>query len=154
MTEHSYETLSLGDKELLDAAAGELINAYNPYNNQSRVAAAAKLASGEIIVGASMANASSTVNMCAERVAIGTANSQGHRDITAVALVGTDQDGVVENPVMPCGLCRQFMNEIVGINGKDISIICSNGDKTKIIKTSLAELLPLPYVGNLIKKND
>ena len=48
---------------------------------------------------------------------------------------------------MPCGICRQFMEEFMPKNG-DIEIICSNSSKDKIIKTSLKKLLPLPYLGS------
>lgn len=149
--EISYDLLSPEEKELLDSAEKELVNAYNPYNGQARVSSAIRTATGEVIVGASMANASSTVNLCAERVVIGQANAQGHRDIRELALIGTDADGIVENPIMPCGVCRQFMQEIVTITGQDISIICSNSDKTRIIKTSLSELLPMAYSGSPVK---
>jgi cytidine deaminase len=140
-----FTDLNLEEQAVLNTAEKALEYAYNPYNNQNKVGAAVKIRSGEIISGSSIANASSTVNLCAERVAIGTANSLGLRDITTIALIGTDGDGVVENPVMPCGVCRQFMQEFLTINGGDIVVLCSNSAKDNIIKTSLKELLPLPY---------
>jgi cytidine deaminase len=124
-----------------------LANAHNPYNSQTRVGAAVRIKTGEIVQGSSIANVSSTVNLCAERVAIGTANSLGLKGITALALIGTDSDGIVEDPIMPCGVCRQFMEEFMPKNG-DIEIICSNSAKDKIIKTSLKKLLPLPYANS------
>lgn len=145
-----FEELNKEEQELLNSAEKALANAYNPYNSQTRVGAAVRIKSGEIIPGSSIANASSTVNLCAERIAIANANTQGLRDITALALIGTDSDGVVENPVMPCGVCRQFMEEYLTMNGGDIEIICSNSAKNNIIKTSLKALLPLPYSGSSI----
>lgn len=147
MTEIKFTDLSSEEKALLTEAEKALVNAYNPYNSQTRIGAAVQIKTGEIIKGSSMANASSTVNLCAERIAIANANTLGFRDITALALIGTDSDGVVEKPVMPCGVCRQFMEEVLNINGGNLEIICSNSAKDKIIKTSLAELLPLPYNG-------
>lgn len=143
-----YEDLSADEKELLDAAEKGLANAYNPYNSQMRVGASARIGSGKIIIGSSMANASSSVNLCAERAVLSAANSAGHRDIKTMAIIGTDSDGVVENPVMPCGVCRQFMEEFLTMNGGDIPIICSNSSKDVIIKSSLKELFPLPYAGS------
>jgi cytidine deaminase len=143
-----FTDLNKEEQELLDSAEKALANAYNPYNSQNRVGAAVRIKTGEIIFGSSLANASSTVNLCAERIAIANANTQGFRDITTLALIGTDSDGVVENPIMPCGVCRQFMEEYLTINGGDIEIICSNSAKDKIIKTSLKQLLPLPYSGS------
>lgn len=145
MTKTNFENLNDEEKELLMAAEKALQNSYNPYNNQTKVGAAVRLSSGEIIIGANMANISSTVNLCAERAVLATANAQGRRDIKIMALIGTDIDGVIEKPIMPCGLCRQFMEEFISINKTDIQFICSNSAKTEIIKTSLEELLPLPY---------
>lgn len=143
-----FEELNKEEQELLNSAEKALANAYNPYNSQTRVGAAVRTKTGEIIPGSSIANASSTVNLCAERIAIANANTQGHRDIITLALIGTDSDGVVENPVMPCGVCRQFMEEYLTMNGGDIEILCSNSAKDNIIKTSLKALLPLPYNGS------
>lgn len=142
------DELSTEEKELLDSAEKALQEAYNPYNNQTRIGAAVRTSSGKIISGSNIANASSTVNLCAERATFARANAEGHRDIVSLAIIGTDSDGVVEDPVMPCGVCRQFMEEYVTMNGKDIDIISSNTKKDKIIKTSLKELLPLPYSGS------
>ena len=143
-----FTELNNEEQELLNSAEKALANAYNPYNSQTRVGAAVRIKSGEVIPGSSIANASSTVNLCAERIAIANANTQGMRDITALALIGTDSDGVVENPVMPCGVCRQFMEEYLTMNGGDIEVICSNSAKDNIIKTSLKALLPLPYTAS------
>jgi cytidine deaminase len=152
MINTSYDILKNKEKELLDLAEQALTEAYNPYNSQTRIGAAIRVKSGEIITGSNIANASSTVNLCAERAVFARANAEGHRDITFLALIGTDEDGIVENPVMPCGVCRQFMEEYLTMNGGDISIICSNSAKDKIIKTSLRELLPFPYSGSGEKK--
>ncbi len=148
MREIKFSELNGDEQALLIGAEKALAHAYNPYNSQTRVGSAVRTKSGNIILGSSIANASSTVNLCAERVAIATANTQGERDITAIALIGTDSDGVVEKPIMPCGVCRQFMEEYLTMNGGDIEIICSNSAKDKIIISSLKELLPLPYNGS------
>ncbi len=148
MNELLYKDLNSSEKELLDSAEQALLNAHNPYSNNTKIGAAIKLKTGEIVKGSSIATASSSVNLCAERVAIGTANSLGLKNITTLALIGTDNDGVIENPVMPCGICRQFMEEFMPADGGDIQIICSNSAKSKIIRTSLKQLLPLPYLGS------
>lgn len=143
-----FEELNAEEQVLLNSAEKALANAYNPYNSQARVGAAVKMTTGEVVLGSSMANASSTVNLCAERAALSNANTQGLRGVISLAVIGTDNDGVVENPVMPCGVCRQFMEEYLTKEGNDIEIICSNSAKDKIVKTSLKQLLPLPYSGS------
>jgi len=147
MLETTFEALSEDEKELLSSAEGALGLAYNPYNSQTKVSAALRTASGEIIVGASFANDSSPSSVCAERSAILTANSLGHRELRMMAIIGTKMGGMVNGPITPCGVCRQVMQESVNISGYDLEVICSNSDKTKIIKTSLRELLPFPYGG-------
>jgi cytidine deaminase len=147
MIETSYEQLSNENKELLDAAEKALVNSHNPYSaSKIKVAAAVRTISGEIIVGASYVNSSSPSSICAERAAIITANSLGKKDLQAMAVIGIKEGGI-KNPVTPCGNCRQVMQEVVNISGSDLIVICSNSDKTKIIITSLKELLPLPYIG-------
>lgn len=144
MVEILYEKLSSEDKNLVDAAEKALENSYNPYNSKMKVAAAVRTVSGEIITGASYANDCSPSNICAERAVIITANSQGKRELSAMAIIGM-RDGGIKNPVTPCGSCRQVMQEAVKISGRDLSVVCSNSDKTKILLTSLSELFPLPY---------
>jgi cytidine deaminase len=147
MTELSYEQLDAEEKALLDAAEEGLKNSYNPYNSQMLVAAAVRARTGEIIVGSNFANDSSPSNLCAERAAILTANSRGSRALTMMAIIGKKFDRAVINPVTPCGECRQVMFETAKIAGTDIPVLCSNSEKTKIFKTSVNELLPLPYAG-------
>lgn len=144
MLNTSYSQLSAEHKELIDAAEKALEFSYNPYNSQMKVAAAARSVSGKIIVGASYVNSCSPSSICAERSVIITANSQGERNLLSMAVIGKKDSGVKE-PVMPCGNCRQVMQELVNITGHDLEIICSNGDKTKVVITSLTELMPFPY---------
>ncbi len=94
-----------GDAELIEAATRIRASAHAPYS-KFRVGAAVRTRSGAIFAGANVENASYGLSMCAERVAIHTAISAGHRQLTAVAVVA---DG--EAFTMPCGACRQVMAE-------------------------------------------
>lgn len=78
--------------------------AYSPYSRYA-VGAAVLTASGAVISGCNVENASYGLSLCAERVAIHRAVAEGHRRMRAVA--------VVTNPptAMPCGACRQVMHE-------------------------------------------
>lgn len=120
--------------------------------SQARIGAAIRTMSDEIITGSNIGNISSSVNLCAERTALAVASTRGQRNIRSITIIGTDGDGIIERPIMPCGTCRQFMEEFLKTSGDDIEIICSNTEKDKIIKTSLKELLPLPYAGSGEKK--
>jgi cytidine deaminase len=144
----NFDGLNKEEKILLEEAEKALQYAYNPYNSKTRVGAAIRTASGEIITGSNMCISSSSANICAERVTLSIASSRGERNIRSMAIIGIDGDGDIEKPIMPCGTCRQFIEEFVKMSGNDIQILCSNTKKDEIAKTSLNELLPFPYIGS------
>lgn len=76
--------------------------AYCPYSN-FRVGAALLTRHGAFVPGANVENAAYPVGTCAERVALGRAVTDGHRDFKAIA-VATD----ISPPASPCGMCRQL----------------------------------------------
>ncbi|KAL8798104.1 MAG: hypothetical protein Q9182_006955 [Xanthomendoza sp. 2 TL-2023] len=110
-------------------------NAYCPYSN-FRVGAAFLTHAGAVITGGNIENASYPVGTCAERVALGKAVTEGHREFKALA-VATD----TTPPASPCGMCRQFIREFCPLN---IPIIMIDKNANYILKT-LAELLPLSF---------
>ena len=144
MVKLTFSKLKPKEKELLKAAEKALKHAYNPYSH-SFVGAAVLTQSGEIISAGSMANMSTSVNLCAERCAVAAANAKGHRHIIKLALIAKAEDHDYEEPVTPCGICRQFLYEIDMITEGELDIICSNTKKTIIYKFTLSELLPYPY---------
>ncbi len=93
------------DAALIDAARRARTHAHAPYS-RFRVGAAVLTRAGAIYSGANVENASFGLSMCAERVAIHKAVSEGHRRLETVAVVA---DG--EAFTMPCGACRQVMAE-------------------------------------------
>ena len=117
-------------EELLEIAKKARENAYAPYSN-FKVGAAIITEDGKIFTGANVENASYGLSMCAERVAVFKAVSEGYRKFKAIAVVA-DTDG----PVSPCGACRQVLSEF-----GDMDVIMGNmkGD-VKVMK--LSELLP------------
>lgn len=138
----SYKELDLKEKKLIDEAREALKNGYNPYSKVKVVVGAAVMTStGKFIRGSSIRARQALVNLCAERAAVAAANSQGHRDIYMLA-VTMESEQPQEEPVTPCGLCRQFLLEVQIMSGKELTILCSNGDGSKIYRLTLAELLP------------
>jgi cytidine deaminase len=77
--------------------------AYAPYSNFA-VGAALVAGDGRIFTGCNVENLSFGLTMCAERVAIGKAISEGVKDFSAIAIVANTKE-----PVSPCGACRQVM---------------------------------------------
>jgi len=131
------------EKKLINAAQKASKNAYSPYL-KSYVGAAALTQANKIITASCFGPASSTVNLCAEQAVVATANARGQRKIKILAVFGHSKKNS-NNPLSPCGVCRQFLYEITKITGQDLIILSSNATKTKIMKTSIKELFPYPY---------
>ncbi|MCG3149018.1 MAG: Cytidine deaminase [Verrucomicrobiae bacterium] len=118
-------------KKLLAAAKTAQRRAYAPYSKFS-VGAALLTKSGAIYTGCNVENASYGLTICAERVAITKAVSEGHRKFQAIAIVcpGTQPT--------PCGACRQFLAEF-----GDLIVIYADSRNLRLNQTyRLAELLP------------
>jgi cytidine deaminase len=119
---------------LLAAARSARENAHAPYSN-FRVGAALRAKSGQIYTGCNVENATYGLTVCAERVAIFKAISEGERGFDAIAVV-TD----TEQLTPPCGACRQIIWEFCG----DVDIILGNlKGKSETHRT--AELFPKPF---------
>ena len=117
-------------KNLVEAARHARQWAYVPYSHY-QVGAALLTESGKVYEGVNIENAAYPTTICAERVAVFKAVSEGEDGFTAIAIV-------TSNGGMPCGSCRQVMAEF---NHKMTVIIAD--EKGKIIKeTSLEKLLP------------
>jgi len=125
----------VSDKELLISAARRAReNAHAPYSN-FRVGAALRATSGRIFGGCNVENATYGLTVCAERVAIFKAISEGERGFNAIAVV-TDADTLTP----PCGACRQLIWEFCG----DVQVILANL-KGKVEVVQMKELFPRPF---------
>jgi cytidine deaminase len=105
-------------------------NAYAPYSKY-RVGAALRTRSGRVYTGVNVENAAYTNGICAERVAMFKAVSEGDRDFEVLALV-TDNGG------SPCGACRQVMSEF----SLDMRVLIADGSGRVVKSLTVAELLP------------
>ncbi len=104
--------------------------AYAPYSDYA-VGAAVLTESGKIYDGVNIENAVYPLTMCAERVAIFKAVSQGEKSFQAVAVV-------TRNGGTPCGSCRQVMAEF----GMDTVVLIADTDGTLLAEYTVADLLP------------
>ena len=127
-------------KDLYNKANLTRVASYSPYSNFS-VGAVALCEGGECFLGVNIENASYSVGICAERVALSKAISEGKRPV-AVAIAGGPSGGDAI-PCPPCGICRQFMSEFMSA---DCPIIFSENDIV-----SLGELLPYKFDGDKLK---
>jgi len=133
----------LSDSEALVAAARAARDrAFAPYSH-FRVGAALETPEGVIITGCNVENASYGLTICAERVAVVKALSEGHRAFTRLAVV-TD----TEAPISPCGACRQVLWEFA----PDLEVILANLHRVTIV-TDLRTLLPLAFNSQLLRRS-
>ncbi len=138
--ETAIEAMSISDKELVDAATAVRENAYAPFS-KFRVGAALETDDGEVITGCNVESASYGLTVCAERVAIWKAISQGKRKIKHIAVVAD-----TEELTPPCGVCRQIIWEF----GGDIPVILANLEgKTEVVQ--MKELLPRAFDTKFLK---
>ena len=115
---------------LIDLANTARQRAYAPYSNYP-VGAALRTKNGRLFTGVNIENAAYPHTMCAERVAIFKAVSDGEKDFEVIA-VATDNGG------SPCGGCRQVMAEF----GLDTIVLMADGSGKLVKETTVKELLP------------
>ena len=116
--------------ELIGLAREARARAYAPYSNFA-VGAALLGASGRVYTGCNVENVSYGLTICAERVAVGRAVSEGEREFVAVAVV-------TQNGASPCGACRQVLSEF----GPDMQVVIARAEGDEYEVYSLQELLP------------
>lgn len=118
-------------EQLAAAARRARGRAYAPYSNFS-VGAAVMCADGRVFEGCNIENASYSLTVCAERAAMFAAVSAGCRQIDAIAIAGPG-----EEPLPPCGACRQVMLELA----PDAEIIMAgeHGHRTRTVRDLLPE---------------
>jgi len=118
--------------ELIARAGEARLQAYAPYSGYA-VGAALLARSGRIYVGVNVENAAYPSGMCAERVAVFKAVSEGEREFEAIAVV-------TQNGGSPCGACRQVLSEF----GPDTLVIVADL-QGNFVERPLAEWLPAAF---------
>ena len=129
------ETISMLIKKANDARA----KSYCPYSGFA-VGAALLCADGTIFTGANIENASYTPTICAERVAFFQAVHAGHRDFTAIAIVGGSRGKDIDSLCTPCGVCRQVLREFCSL---DFRILLGTTEEVQVF--TLEDLLPASF---------
>jgi cytidine deaminase len=125
------KSASPGFRKLIAAAKAAQRNAHAPYS-KFRVGAALLTKSGKVYTGVNVENASYGLTNCAERVAVGKAVSEGHRQFQAIAVVAPS------HALSPCGACRQVLAEF-----GELVVICADSRNTRRVRIYLlSELLP------------
>ncbi len=138
------DDLSESQAGLVRQAIEAARKAYAPYSGYF-VGAAVQLANGETVTGNNQENAAYPSGLCAERVAIFSAGSQ-HPDVVVTSLaIAAIRDGVIqEEPVSPCGGCRQVLCEKEAHGGSPIEMILYGSKRIQVLRQTI-DLLPLPF---------
>lgn len=127
-------------EKLIEAAQDVREKAFAPYS-KFRVGAAARTKSGKIYTGCNVESASYGLTVCAERVAIWKAVSEGEKEFEEIAVVAD-----TEEITPPCGACRQIIWEFCG----DVPVIFANlnGD---VEIAQMKDLLPRAFDTKFLK---
>lgn len=124
----------MNDRELLTLAKQASENAYAPYS-RFQVGAALECLDGRVFTGCNIENSALGSTMCAERVAIYKAISEGETHFYRIAIYGESEDYC-----MPCGACRQVMSEF----SQDMEVLCARASGG-YVSYKLRELMPHPF---------
>ena len=133
------------DKELYFEAVKAMDNSYSPYSS-CKVGAALLTKGGKLFTGTNIENAAFGPTVCAERVAVFKAVSEGERDFLKIAVAG-GKNGEINGIFAPCGVCRQVLREFCN---DDFEILLGE-TKDEFKKVTLKDLLPLSFSPENVK---
>ena len=132
-----------GSPGLLAAARTAWERAHAPFSG-FKVGAAVETADGHIFTGSNVESASYGLTMCAERVAMFKAISEGYRAFTRIAIAAQ-----APRPTPPCGACRQILWELAG----DIEVVLADLERVRS-RHRVKDLLPLPFDAGVLDNLD
>lgn len=142
---YTYEELDAADRELIDAAREATHRSYAPYSHFS-VGAAARLADNTVVCGSNQENAAYPSGLCAERTTLFYANSRyPEQAVTTLAIAARNEQGeFLDDPIPPCGACRQVMLE-TEVRYRQPMRILLYGRKGIYEVKKVGDLLPLSF---------
>ena len=142
---YQYDELNEADRSLMKTAMEATARSYAPYSHFS-VGAAALLNDGTIVTGTNQENAAYPSGLCAERTTLFYANSQyPDQAVETLAIAARNERGeFLEEPIPPCGACRQVMLEL---GGAALPVILGNLAGA-VASTDAAALLPGAFAPN------
>jgi cytidine deaminase len=135
----------MNDKDLIAAAREAALKAYAPYSRFS-VGCAIESVDGTVVTGVNVENACYRLGVCAEQSKLSSAHlAFGLHNVARIAVAGGDGSGAIlagDIVCTPCGGCRQAIYEASSLSGRDIEIICSNGEGSTVERHNISTLLP------------
>ncbi len=135
----------MNEAELIEKARAAALRAYAPYSRFS-VGCAIESVDGEIVTGANMENACYRLGLCAEQSALTAAqHAFGLDKVARIAVAGGDGSAAAlagDLVCTPCGGCRQAILEAAQLSGRDVEVLCANGDGSMIERHHISALIP------------
>ena len=132
-------------QKLAEEALKSTMLSYAPFSG-FHVGCAVLLDNGEVVVGANQENASYPCGLCAERVALYNASTLHPKaKIVALAIAAKSGDSPTEDPISPCGACRQVILEMEDRYKRPVRILLF-GARAVYAVNSVKDLLPLSFV--------
>ena len=149
---YKFDELSEIYKNLMDRSIEAQQNAYAPYSN-FKVGAAILLEDGTVFTGNNQENSAFPSGLCAERVAIFACSAQHPNIKINVIAISANSEKIDINTVLaPCGSCRQSMYEYESKQNKPIRVLLKGVDNEVVEFLSVADLLPLVFQCDGLKK--
>ncbi|MFY0672230.1 MAG: cytidine deaminase [Bacteroidia bacterium] len=144
LLKYEFEELNQNLKELVNESISATESAYAPYSN-FKVGAAALLKSGTIVIGSNQENAAYPSGLCAERVALFACGANyKEQKITHLSVYVESFENPNEIP-MPCGGCRQVINQSEFKQRSEIKILLVTKNKDIYMAENSEQLLPFPF---------
>jgi cytidine deaminase len=133
------------EDELVALARSAALKAYAPYS-RFHVGCAIESVDGEVVTGANMENACYRLGICAEQSALTAAQHKfGLAKVARLVVAGGGIDGDAlagDMTCTPCGGCRQAIFEASCLSGRDIEVLCANGEGSTVERHTIRSLLP------------
>jgi len=144
ITVYSFDELTESQRDLVEKAKAQVVNAYAPYSG-FHVGAAIELANGAIFAGNNQENSAYPSGLCAERVAMFYANAQFPQvAVKSLAIAAYTNGEFLKSPVTPCGACRQVLLESETRFESNIEVILYGTDEVYVLN-NVKQLLPLCF---------
>jgi cytidine deaminase len=144
--------LNEADQAVLEAARAATKTAYAPYSH-FQVGAAARLTSDQIIIGSNQESSSYPVGICAERTLLNSIGSQFPAEKVTTIAVSYEPVGKASNePISPCGMCRQSLLDYENRYESPIRVILAGLEGKVMVFSSVGQLLPFGFNGSIFRK--
>ena len=146
----SEAELGADDAELLRQAHEATLHSYAPYS-KFHVGAAVRLANGEVVTGCNIENAAYPSGLCAERVTLFAAQAQYPGvAVVALAITARSESKAIEEPVAPCGACRQVMVETEQRSGMPLRVLCQGETGPIMVFDGIESLVPFVFLDKFL----